>query len=100
MNSRERVFKAMNLQTPDRVPLMASPSWGFILLHNPLTDPLNVLLNGSVEEVRKSVRNCLEIGMFVRGFILNTACTISPHTPAENVDVLYEMIEKYGYYQK
>jgi uroporphyrinogen-III decarboxylase len=62
-------------------------------------DPVNVLLNGSVEEVRKSVRNCLEIGMTARGFILSTACTISPHTPAENADVLYEMIEKYGYYK-
>jgi len=61
-------------------------------------DPVNVLLNGSVEEVRKSVRNYLEIGMSSRGFILSTACTISPHTPPENVDVLYEMIEKYGYY--
>lgn len=61
-------------------------------------DPVNVLLNGSVEEVRKSVRNYLEIGMSSRGFILSTACTISPHTPPENLDVLYEMTEKYGYY--
>jgi uroporphyrinogen-III decarboxylase len=36
--------------------------------------------------------------MSAKGFILSTACTISPHTPSENVDVLFEVVEKYGYY--
>jgi len=61
-------------------------------------DPVNVLLNRSVEQVRKDVRNCLETGMSAKGFILSTACTIAPHTPPENVEVFFEMVEKYGYY--
>ena len=32
------------------------------------------------------------------GFILNTVCTIAPHMPTENMEILYEVIEKYGYY--
>jgi len=61
-------------------------------------DPVNVLLNGSVEQVREDVRHRLEIGMQARGFILSTACTIAPYTPPDNLDVLFEMVEKYGYY--
>lgn len=61
-------------------------------------DPVNVLLRGSVEKVREDVRHRLEIGMQARGFILSTACTIAPYTPPENLDVLFEMVEKYGYY--
>ena len=45
MDSRERVFKAMNLQTPDRVPLMASPSWGFVMVQNPLINPIDMWYN-------------------------------------------------------
>ena len=45
MNSRERVFKAMKLQTPDRVPLMASPSWGFVLVQNSPIDPVDMWHN-------------------------------------------------------
>ena len=33
-----------------------------------------------------------------KDFILSTACSIAPSTPAENLDVLYEVVEKYGYY--
>jgi uroporphyrinogen decarboxylase len=62
-------------------------------------DPVNILLNGSVKQVREDVRNRLEIGMRAHGgFILGTACSIAPHTTPENLDVLNEMIEKYGYY--
>jgi hypothetical protein len=61
-------------------------------------DPVNVLMNGSPEEVRKDAIRRLEIGMKAKGFILSTACSIAPATPAENVEVLYEVIEKYGYF--
>jgi hypothetical protein len=62
-------------------------------------DPVNVLLNGSTGLIQKDVMNRLKIGMRARGgFILSTACSIAPHTPPENLDVLYEMIEKYGHY--
>ena len=61
-------------------------------------DPINVLLNGSLDQVRDDVRHRLEIGMNARGFILSTACTIAPYTPPENLDALNEMVEKYGYF--
>ena len=62
-------------------------------------DPVNILLNGSVKQVQEDVKKRLEIGMQAGGgFILGTACSVAPHTPPENMDVLYEMVEKYGYY--
>lgn len=45
MNSRERLSKAMRLEKPDRVPLMAPPSWGFVLLQNPGIDPADLWHN-------------------------------------------------------
>ena len=61
-------------------------------------DPVNILLNGTVEQVRNDVIKRLETGMKARGFILSTACAIAPDTPPENLDMLYEVINKYGYY--
>jgi hypothetical protein len=61
-------------------------------------DPVNTLMNGSPSEVRESVIKCLEAGMKAKGFILSTACSIAPATPAENLDTLYEVVEQYGYY--
>ena len=40
----------------------------------------------------------LESGMQAPGFILSTACAIAPDTPAENVMLLRELVEKYGRY--
>ena len=61
-------------------------------------DPVNVLMNGTPDQVRKDAIWRLEQGMKSRGFILSTACSIAPGTSAENMDVLYETVEKYGYY--
>ncbi len=61
-------------------------------------DPVNILLNGTVDQVRADVRQRLDIGMKAKGFILSTSCAIAPGTPSENLDVLYETINKYGYY--
>lgn len=61
-------------------------------------DPVNILLKGSVEKIREDARHRLETGMEARGFILSTACTIAPYTPPDNLYVLFEIIEKYGYY--
>ena len=61
-------------------------------------DPVNVLMNGTPEQVRKNAMQCLETGMKAKGFILSTACAIAPGTPAENLDTLYEVVERYGYY--
>lgn len=61
-------------------------------------DPVNVLLNGTVDQVRTDVIQRLEIGMKAKGFILSTSCAIAPNTPPENLDVLHEVINEYGYY--
>jgi hypothetical protein len=61
-------------------------------------DPVHVLMNGTPEQVRENARQCLETGMKARGFILSTACAIAPGTPQENLDILYEVVEQYGYY--
>ena len=61
-------------------------------------DPVNVLMNGSPAKVRKDAIRRLETGMKSAGFILSTACSIAPDTPAKNLDELFKVVEKYGYY--
>ncbi len=61
-------------------------------------DPVNVLMNGTPSQVRENAIICLEAGMKAKGFILSTACSIAPATPAENLDILYEVVEQYGTY--
>jgi uroporphyrinogen-III decarboxylase len=61
-------------------------------------DPVNVLMNGTPEQIREDAIRRLEIGMKAKGFILSTACSVAPATSAENLEVLYEVVEKYGYY--
>ena len=61
-------------------------------------DPVNVLMKGTPAQVRENAIHTIEAGMKAKGFILSTACAIAPATPAENLDVLYEVVEGYGYY--
>lgn len=61
-------------------------------------DPVNLLMNGTPEQVYEDAARRLETGMKARGFILSTACSIAPSTPARNLEVLYEVVERYGYY--
>lgn len=61
-------------------------------------DPVNVLMNGTPEQIRRDAIRRLETGMKSEGFILSTACSIAPETPAKNLDVLFGVVEKYGHY--
>lgn len=61
-------------------------------------DPVHTLLRGTPAQVEADVIRRLEIGMTARGFILSTACAIAPDTPAANVALLRELVEKYGRY--
>lgn len=61
-------------------------------------DPVNVLLRGSPEVVRREALRTLEAGKPGGRYILSTACSIAPHTPRENVQVLREVIEEAGSY--
>ena len=61
-------------------------------------NPVNILMNGTPEQVREDAIRRVEEGKKSKGFILSTACSIAPSTPPENVEILREVVEKYGYY--
>jgi uroporphyrinogen-III decarboxylase len=61
-------------------------------------DPVNTLYRGSREVIRADVCDRLMIGKNNPGFLLSTACSIAPKTPAENVKQLFDLVEEFGYY--
>lgn len=56
-------------------------------------DPVNVLLLGTEEIVRKDAELRIGVGKPGGGYILSTACSIAPHTKRENVQVLRRVAE-------
>jgi uroporphyrinogen-III decarboxylase len=62
-------------------------------------DPINVLLQGSVEDVKRDAAHRIEIGKPGGGYILSTACSIAPYTKRENVQVLTDVAEDVGQYK-
>lgn len=61
-------------------------------------DPVNVLLQGTIETARKDARLRLAIGKPGGGYILSTACSIAPHTRREHVEILADIAEESGFY--
>ncbi|MBM4168145.1 MAG: hypothetical protein FJ215_03175 [Ignavibacteria bacterium] len=61
-------------------------------------DPVNTLLLGNSETVRNDVKRRLGIGMPGGGYILSSACSVSPHTPRENIETLALVAEEAGVY--
>jgi len=61
-------------------------------------DPVNILLYGTIETVKKDAKYRIEKGKPGGGFILSTACSIAPHTKRENIQVLAQVAEEAGYY--
>jgi hypothetical protein len=61
-------------------------------------DPVNVLLNGTHDQIRADIRQRLAIGKMAGGFILGTACAIAPSTPAAHVALLREVVDSDGWY--
>jgi len=61
-------------------------------------DPVNTLLHGNVEEVRKDIADRLAIGKSGGGFILSTACSIAPYTKPENIHMLVKTVVENGRY--
>jgi len=59
-------------------------------------DPVNVLLLGSRETVRKDAASKIEVGRPGGGYILSTACSIAPYTKRENVQALAQVAEEMG----
>lgn len=61
-------------------------------------DPVYTLLSGTPEELRRDVIERLKIGKRGGGYILSSACSVAPHTPPENIEILVSLAEKYGRY--
>jgi uroporphyrinogen-III decarboxylase len=59
-------------------------------------DPVNTLLNKSRGEVREDALRRLAIGSRGGGYILSSACSVSPRVPPENLTVLVEASEEFA----
>ncbi|MTI65083.1 MAG: hypothetical protein FH753_00580 [Firmicutes bacterium] len=53
-------------------------------------DPVKVMLQGTVGEVKKDTRRLLEEMKDAENFILSTGCDIAVETPLENIDAFME----------
>jgi len=62
-------------------------------------DPINVMLEGSAEDIKRDVANRIKVGKPNGGYILSTACSIAPHTKRENIQILKYIAEEFGQYE-
>lgn len=59
--------------------------------------PVDVMKNGTIDDVINSCRECIEKGAEnPKGFILNTGCQVAMGTPKENIDAFIYAARKYG----
>ncbi len=61
-------------------------------------DPVNVMHQGDQESITKNVIETINIGKLKGGYILSTACSVSPHTSPENIELLSSLAKQYGKY--
>ncbi len=61
-------------------------------------DPVNTLLYGNKEQIKTDVIKRLEVGKNNDGYILSTACSVSPTTSPDKLELLAELAETYGKY--
>ena len=59
-------------------------------------DPVNTLLKKSREEVRRDATDRLRVGSPGSGYILSSACSVSPRVPPENLTVLVEASREFA----
>lgn len=59
-------------------------------------DPVNTLLKKTREQVREDALQRLKIGSRGGGYILSSACSVSPRVPPENLTVLVEASKEFG----
>lgn len=59
-------------------------------------DPVNTLLRKSRDEVRRDALWRLRVGSPGSGYILSSACSVSPRVPPENLTVLAEASREFG----
>lgn len=61
-------------------------------------DPVNTLLLGSKEQIKKDVEWRINVGKASGGYILSSACSVAPRTSPQNIELLSELVETYGKY--
>ena len=61
-------------------------------------DPVNTVLFGTPDDVRAASRERLRIAAPGGGYILSTACSVSPAAPPANIMMLREAVETWGRY--
>ncbi|MGQ9617536.1 MAG: uroporphyrinogen decarboxylase family protein [Candidatus Aminicenantia bacterium] len=61
-------------------------------------DPINVILNGNLETIKRIAKKCIEDASPGGGYILSTACSVPPHAPPENIMILYDVVDEFGWY--
>jgi len=61
-------------------------------------DPVNVLLQGTPETVYEDARRRIAVAGPGGGYILSSACSVSPHAPPANILKLREAAEDFGWY--
>ena len=61
-------------------------------------DSVNILLHGTVEQVRGDAREKLDSAMAGGGYILSSACSVAPRVPAEHIMAMGEVVAEYGQY--
>lgn len=59
-------------------------------------DPVNVLLKGDPASVRAAATRCMEAAAAGGGYILSSACSVPPHAPPQNLEVLVEAAESHA----
>ncbi len=59
-------------------------------------DPVNTLLRKTPEEVRQDALWRLRVGSPGSGYILSSACSVSPRVPPDNLTVLAEASREFG----
>ncbi|MBI4321356.1 MAG: uroporphyrinogen decarboxylase family protein [Chloroflexi bacterium] len=59
---------------------------------------VDVMLLGSVEDVTREARRCIERGAPGGGFILSADCAVPPATPEQNLHALVAAAREYGRY--
>jgi uroporphyrinogen-III decarboxylase len=59
-------------------------------------DPVNTLLRGTGEQIRRDVRKVLDAARDLDGFILSSACSVAPPTPPDNLLRMVEVCRQYA----
>jgi len=58
-------------------------------------DSVNILLEGTEEEIYKDAKKRIEIGSKNGGFILSTACSIAPNVKKENIQLIRRVVDEW-----